>query len=62
MRRGYKIGDEYSMEISSGLTRKGKIVRKDREAIWVVYNTEKTTRVVKIKMEDIYGKNKQKKV
>ena len=62
MRRWYKIGDEYSIEISSGLTRKGKVVRKDKDAIWVVYNTEKTTRAVKIKMEDIYGKNKRKKV
>lgn len=52
-----KRGDLYSFEISSGLTRTGTIVRKDRDSITVVYKAEKNLRAVKIPKNKIVKKN-----
>ena len=61
MVRGYKRGDEYAFEIQSGLTRRGKVVRSDKESITIVYNAEKNLITRTISKMELRCQKKNKK-
>ena len=57
-----KRGDLYSFQTQFGVTRIGKIVRKDEESIIVLYKAEQRTRTRKILLKDVIKKNIIKEV
>ena len=58
--RGYKRGDVYTFKIQIGETRKGVIVRSNKESITVLYKVNKKSRTRTFTKEDVNASKRRK--
>lgn len=62
MNKGYNVGERYEFDTNTGYVRKCKVIRTSRDAIWLLYRTEKTVRILKIMRKDKKWKERLRKV